>query len=499
MVTARRNRLSPRLLALAILGLGLLACLGLNLPGQLSYDSVAQLHDGHFGIYNGWHPPVMAFLLGIADAIVPGTGLFVAFDAALFFASAALLLGMERQPRWTAPAATALLVLMPQVLLYQGIVWKDVLYADSAIAGFVSIAFAAARWESRGLRFGGLSAGLILLVLGALARQNGAIALAFGIAAIGTLAAAKAKGRAVRALALYAVTALVAALVLDTAASVALDLRTPGGSAAQAQFRLLAFYDLIGAIKDRPDLKLDRLARTNPDLVDLMRDDGVRLYTPERNDTLVQSPALQSELADTPAAVMLAQWQDLIIHHPLAYLKLRGRVFGWVFLTPRLDRCFPVYVGVSGPPNYMQDLHLTARVRPQDNWLKAYATRFVGSPAYSHLAFALLALGELAFLLRRRSPTDLVMALLLASALAFVASFFVIAIACDYRYLLFLDLSALVGGLYLAATRPQKRPKAGAGLASNAKPHEFGYPGVVKRLHQSAKMSEDRNGRERPA
>jgi len=473
MDTARRSSIRPHRLAMAILGLGLLACLGLNLPGQLSYDSVAQLHDGHFGIYNGWHPPVMAFLLGIADAVVPGTGLFVAFDAVLFFAGAALLLGIGSQPRWTAPAAAAVLVLMPQVLLFEGIVWKDVLFADSAIAGFASIAFAAAQWESRGLRFGWLSAGLVLLVLGALARQNGAIALAFGIAAIGVLAATKAKGRPARALASYATAALAAALVLNGAASVALGMRTPGGSGTQAQLRLLAFYDLIGAIKDRPDLKLKHLTQARPDLVALMREDGVRLYTPERNDTLAQSAELQSELADTQASVMLAQWKDLVIHHPMTYLKLRARVFDWVFLTPRLDRCFPVYVGVSGLPAYMRDLHLTQRLRPQDSWLKAYATAFVGTPVYSHLTFALLALGELALLLRRRSAADLAMAFLLASALAFVASFFVIAIACDYRYLLFLDLSALVGGLYLAAARPQNRPKAGAGLAGDAKPHEF--------------------------
>jgi hypothetical protein len=457
------NWFSPRPLALGVLGLGLFACLGLNLPGQLSYDSVAQLHDGRFGVYNGWHPPVMAFLLGIADSIVPGTGLFVAFDALLFFGSAALLVWMEARPRWAAPIAAALLTFTPQVLLYQGIVWKDVLFADSAIAGFVLIAFAAARWQNRGLRHACLSGGLVLLVLATLARQNGAVALAAGIAAIGALAAAKARQRRIGAFTIYATTALVAALLLDTSANLALETRTPGESGARAQLRLLQFYDLIGAVKDRPDLKLDVIARTNPDLAELMRGDGVRLYTPERNDTLVQSADLQSELAATPGSVMFAQWRDLVLHHPLEYLKIRTRVFAWVFLTPRLDRCHPVFVGVDGLPAYMRDLHLATRRRPQDDWLKAYAEDFVGTPVFSHLTFALLALGELVILLRRGSPTDLAMSFLLGAALAFAASFFVISIACDYRYLLFLDLSALVAGLYLAAARPQKRPKAGAG------------------------------------
>ena len=41
-------------------------------------------------------------------------------------------------------------------------------------------------------------------------------------------------------------------------------------------------------------------------------------------------------------------------------------------------------------------------------------------------------------------------AALLAGALAFTASFFLISIACDYRYLYLLDLAALTGVLYLA-------------------------------------------------
>ena len=44
---------------------GFSLALFLNLPGQLSYDSVLQLLEGRTGIYNTWHPPVMAWLLGI--------------------------------------------------------------------------------------------------------------------------------------------------------------------------------------------------------------------------------------------------------------------------------------------------------------------------------------------------------------------------------------------------------------------------------------------------
>ncbi len=40
---------------------------------------------------------------------------------------------------------------------------------------------------------------------------------------------------------------------------------------------------------------------------------------------------------------------------------------------------------------------------------------------------------------------------LLVSALAFVATFFIISVACDYRYLYFLDVAAMGAAVYVAA------------------------------------------------
>ena len=74
---------------------------------------------------------------------------------------------------------------------------------------------------------------------------------------------------------------------------------------------------------------------------------------------------------------------------------------------------------------------------------------FSGTPVFSHLAWAVLALVLMVILIRRGEPADLTMSGLLAGALLFSASFFFISIACDYRYLVFLDLSAMASSLYL--------------------------------------------------
>jgi hypothetical protein len=53
-------------------------------------------------------------------------------------------------------------------------------------------------------------------------------------------------------------------------------------------------------------------------------------------------------------------------------------------------------------------------------------------------------------LLRRRQAEDIAMAFMLIGAFAFTLSFFVISIACDYRYLYALDLSAMFAAFYVA-------------------------------------------------
>ena len=78
-------RFTPRSAVALVLALGCAVSLGMNLPGHLSYDSILQLWQGRSGVYNTWHPPVMAWLLGLGDALVPGASLFVVLDTLLLY------------------------------------------------------------------------------------------------------------------------------------------------------------------------------------------------------------------------------------------------------------------------------------------------------------------------------------------------------------------------------------------------------------------------------
>ncbi|HXC54346.1 MAG TPA: hypothetical protein VNU97_03550 [Rhizomicrobium sp.] len=444
------NEAAARRVAIAVILAGWIATLASNWPGHLSYDSILQLLQGRTALYNTWHPPVMAWLLGLGDAVMPGAGLFVAFETCLAFGALVLLVLLRpcRTP-WIAGGTAVAIVLSPQLLLYQGLVWKDVLFADALVAGFTCLAYGAARWPEVRNRSLWLAASFLLLALAALTRQNGAVLLPFAAAALGWAAARN--GMAVRRAALLGALALAALLAFVATSSALLNLRSNGDSGPAGQLRLLQVYDLAGAVAREPSLPLDRLADDDPDLERAIRGDGARLYTPVRNDPLSASPALQAALDNADGDALAADWRALILDHTWLYLNVRAAAFGWVLFTPDIVACRPIFTGVEGPALQMKELGLLPRRDGRDRALDRYGKAFLGTPVLSHAPFAAIAALCLWLLLRRRRPADIALAAMLAGAFAFTLSFFAISIACDYRYLYALDLSALAGLLYLAA------------------------------------------------
>jgi hypothetical protein len=424
---------TPRRVATAILIAGFGVMLALNAPGQMSYDSVSQLAGGRSGIYNSWHPPVMSWLLGQFDALVPGTLLFLIFQSGLL--AGALLALLWLKPRgWGSVAVAALIVLTPQWLLCQGEIWKDMLFADAAIAGFAALAVYA-----RKARITWVILSALLLALAAAARQNGVVLLPVAALTLGLIAPRR---RWTHGLGFLAAT-----LALVLAIHLALAPRSDGGEGAQAEIRLGQSYDLAGALARQPDRAVPTLAMEEHQLEQLLRHRGAALYTPLHNDPFAADPAINAALSDAPDGAISRAWTGLVRDHPLLYLRVRWADFGAVLLTPDTFACHFTPIGVTGAPQVMKSLGLTGGVRPQDQALADYARFFFSTPVFSHLFWGALALILLAWLARGDS-TDRTVAGLLAGALLFTMTFVIISIACDYRYLVFLDLSAMAATLY---------------------------------------------------
>jgi hypothetical protein len=408
--------------------------LALNAPGQLSYDSLTQLADGRAGLYNSWHPPLMAFLLGVFDSLVPGTFLFLLCQSLLLLGGMLALLALR--PRgWLTPLLALAIVLTPQWLLYQGAVWKDILFAAAAIAGFAALA-----WHAQTRHVLPLLLSLALLAVAAAMRQNGIILLP--VAAV-TLAVTG-PGRWKQGLALLA-----GALVLLLGIGLALAPLTDGGDGAAAEVRLAQSYDMAGAFARDPQLALP----LPPDMDRLLKGPGAQLYTPLRNDPFAAHPGLNRVRSEAPSGVISGAWQALVLRHTGLYLSVRWDDFRAVVTTPNPNICHFVTVGIANVPDLLRRLGLSVRYRPQDRALNSYGWRFAGTPLFSHLAWGLLAIVLLAVLLWRRTPADLAVAGLLAGALLFALSFFFLSIACDYRYLIFLDFAAMAATLHAVAPK----------------------------------------------
>ncbi len=382
-MTGLRMQISARSAFRAVLAAGLLVMLGANLPGHLSYDSVAQLYEGHFHIRETWGPALYAWILGVFDGIIPGTALYVTASAVLFYASLASLSDLRPRTHWLAVAVAAPIMLIPQVIIYQAIVWKDVAFANTAVGGLVCLAHAAKAWPNPRRRWLFLTGAVVLLP--------------------GCSSAARASRRASSSSRSPATTA--------TSTSPT----SPPAPGVTTGLRIVQNCDLIGAAALDPTYPLEDMAAAAPADTALIRERAHFDYSGRRVDFIDRDKALSDALWRVPDGAAQKQWVDLILKNPALYLRVRWEDFRWVLAPPVIDWCLPVYVGVDAPIEKMAPLRLDHR--------------FVQSG---------LQLG----------------------GAGFAASFFIISIACDYRYLYFTDLAALAGLIYAAIDPPMPPRKA---------------------------------------
>ncbi len=436
---------------LAMFG-GLLLTLAANVPGQMSYDSVISLVEARTDTRQTWAPALSSWVLKPFDHLVAGTGLYVTASAALLFFSLMSLTRLRPRTTWAAVALGVLVVLTPQLLIYQGIVWRDVLFANLSVAGFILLAHAAERWAEKPTL--AVMGAVACLALAALARQNGLI---LAVAGAGVLAWTVRSGGWRRSLGwgVGAFAAMVAvALVWNHVAQPA---QTSAALKADLGMQILEHYDIVGAKAHHPSLKLKEIAKADPAAAELIERQATAYYDASRVDGLDNDVKFRFALWHVPYPAMDAQWRRIILHYPAAYALQRLDVFRWTFLTPTLDKCLPVQIGVLGPDNLLRDLDIQSGVSPQARGLGAYAKRFYGTPILSHLTWAVVAVGMIVLLARRREAADWAFIGLLAGSLLFAASFAVISVACDYRYLYLLDLAAMVSLLYVALDPPRWR------------------------------------------
>jgi hypothetical protein len=448
---------NPRLVATGLIALGGLAIFLINFPGSMEDDSFVQLLEARTASYSNWHPPVMSWLLGLSDTLPgPAAGWFTGFDMLICFGMLALVLWLPNKVSWAAAGAACAMLLLPQFVLSQAVVWKDALFANAACVGFVAIGLCARHWQRPRLRVALIAVSAVFLALAVLTRQNGAVIVPGAVIALGAVAMRRGSTR--RTAALHGAALLGAAAVLAWGGNALLQLRADDYPAHQEQFKVLHLYDITGMLKRDPSLRLTVFDREAPALARMVRTEAVRLWSPVKNDTM-ETDAIVAAKDVVDEAVVRRQWKTLIAEHPADYLAVRAELFRWVFAPPDVGLCHPFHVGDQGGEEEMAALGAKPRLDARDIALWHYGDFVLyHTPFFSHALFALLGLGVMIIVLRRRNAEDVVMASLIGSAFVFTATFLPLSIACDYRYLAIIDLSALAGALYVAADWRALRP-----------------------------------------
>jgi hypothetical protein len=111
-------------------------------PGFMTWDSVNQLLQARSGHYGNWHPPIMARLWSVLDAIVAGPALMLVLQTSLFVVGLHGVIRRYAAPMRAAVVATVVF-LFPPVFAPLSVIWKDSLMAAillCAVAGLTSAA-----------------------------------------------------------------------------------------------------------------------------------------------------------------------------------------------------------------------------------------------------------------------------------------------------------------------------------------------------------------------
>lgn len=428
----RASKVPPR----TILAVGFVVLVIFAFPGFMSTDSVAQLDQARTRLYNNAHPPLMAFLWGLLDAVVAGPLLMLLAQVALFLGGLYGILRQVLAPRAAAITAVAILW-FPPIAGIMAVVWKDCQMAAYLMAGFALLLS-----PRRRVRLGGL-----LLITAACAFRHNAFAasvplvgLAFewqpgarwwkryliaGVAAVATFAAATVVNRA---------------LVVEEVHM------TP------------AYTDIVGVLAfsaPRTDEDLRHVLRDTPLLVtEEIHATARRLYDPRNSYHLTRGDDRMFDDATTPVqqAALARAWKEMIVGDPHAYLSHRLEVFKELLGLSERGLWSPVFFGFVEHPDQAKAIgHDAAPSTFQLRIHERFVRLIEETPVFAPWMYGILAIVFLLAFARDRISVTL-----LVSGLLYELSFFPTAGTPDCRYSHWMITCTVLAGVIIFVRRLER-------------------------------------------
>lgn len=407
-------------------------------PGFMSYDSGVQLEQAR-GLepMTNWHPPVMAYLWKLCDAIIAGPFLMLVIQSWALLVGMYLILRRQLSDRGAALAA-ALILLSPPVIAPMGVIWKD-----SQMAGFLMLGIALLARRTRA----SIVAGCVLVWLGTAQRYNAAAATLPIVVLLFVW------NDGITGWRRYAIAGGVW-LAITISAVKGNDLLA---DQKQDVFASLAMNDIVGVIRFErgytdADVRADAPGlpwKGDTDLVKRTR----KLYVSHMTWLDVTGDAGILWYPTTPehSAAVAAAWRNMILEHPRAYLRHRAAVFlAELRVTKR--RAFYIWASFTDYPDRAVRLkHDAAYSWLQLVWIDALVL-LAFTPVYWAWIYYLL--GMVVMWLCRR---DRVAFTVVLSGILCESGLFIAAPAIDYRYSHWMVTCTIVAAVYHVAARIKAR------------------------------------------
>ena len=406
-------------------------------PGIMTYDARYVYEYVGRGFMGDWQSPVMTVLWSLIDPIAPGSASMFLLGVTLYWLAFGLLaFTIARRSVWFA-ACLPLLAISPPAFIFVGIIWRDVLFANTWVLAAV-LSFAAADRGAR-IRVPIQMLALGLLVLGVMLRPNAIFAAPIlGVAIVWPANFSWKRAAIVIApatIGLFALVQLVYYGVLD--------------AKREHAVQSIMVFDL-GGISHFAKQNQFPVAWSEPETALLIsgcyKPTDWDIYWTRDPCKFVMGGLEREKLFGTPA--IPEAWKRAVTNHPVAYLQHRA-----AFMSN--------FLAGSNLTMWIYDVYDTTKYvfadRPAFTALLKVHDALKPTPLFRIGSWLLVCIAVCAFAWRRRGTPSGTFAIgVCGSATVYVLTFFAVGVASDFRYAYWAVLASITGAV-AAALGPSQR------------------------------------------
>lgn len=400
------------------------------LPGVMTWDSFDQLRQARENSYNDWQPPVMARLWRELLPLHDGPASMLIFHCGMLLAAAALLHSWAASRRLVLAPVFLLLPLLPWVLNFEFVIWKDIGLAYSWVLAVALALHIHQRGKASALW---LTATAVFLAYGLLVRGN---SLFGALLLVPFLVSCIWKGAGVRHFAIAALACTLAWWAVPKAFTSLIRAETTKPM-AYVKFDDVAALTLVGVKIDPPYFSMAEVRGLRTCLHLMIHQVGAPFCLPERFE--------ESRKESYPE--LHAAWLQGLSRGFPDYLSHRWSAYLTLIRSPAASPYYYKDFRVATGPRYTFDSPLVAPTA-SDSLAVAMVDRTAAvlPELFKPYTWILLSVA-VTVLLRRQSRAGPAFWMLPLSGTAYAISYLPFTPAGDFRYVYWTCLVTTVGAM----------------------------------------------------